>query len=72
MDTPLLPETRHGHRHGTDDAQAALPLAAAGVERHVWEGRYGPMLVEVRDGQVFVNGQWVQPAASLADPAAGR
>lgn len=72
MDTPLLPETRHGLRPDIDDAQAALPLAAAGVERHVWEGRYGPMLVEVRDGQVYVNGQWVQPAAGLPDPTTGR
>ena len=41
--------------------QAELPLATAGVLRYVWEGRYGPMLIEAVDGEVFVNGQRVVP-----------
>jgi hypothetical protein len=41
--------------------QAALPLAAEGVLRYVWHSRYGDMLIEVIDGQVFVNGSRVQP-----------
>jgi hypothetical protein len=27
-----------------------------------WDGRFGTMLIEVVDGQVFVNGQQVLPA----------
>lgn len=38
-----------------------LPLAADGVLRWVWQGRYGPMLIEVAGQQVLVNGQPVQP-----------
>lgn len=41
--------------------QAALPLAADGVARWVWESRFGAMLIEVAGGDVFVNGQKVQP-----------
>ena len=44
-----------------DDGQAALPLVAPGVQRWLWESRYGPMLIEVVRGQVFVNGQVVEP-----------
>lgn len=44
-----------------DDGQAALPLAAPGVQRWVWESRYGPILIEVIRGEVYVNGQWVKP-----------
>jgi hypothetical protein len=42
--------------------QLDLPLAAHGVQRHVWESRFGTMLVEVRNGQIFVNGRLVEPA----------
>ncbi len=40
------------------------PAGAAGqtVERHLWHGRFGSILVEVRDGQVYVDGEWVRPA----------
>lgn len=41
--------------------QADLPLATPEVQRWVWESRYGPMLIEVVRGQVFVNGQAVEP-----------
>jgi hypothetical protein len=50
--------------------QAALPLAADGVARWVWEGRYGAMLIEVMGGEVFVNGQRVEPHR-VEDRAAG-
>lgn len=46
-----------------DDHQAALPLASEGVQRWVWESRYGPMLIEVIDERVFVNGDLVEPHA---------
>ena len=44
------------------DPQASLPLETQGVLRHVWESRFGPMLIEVRDGRAYVNGQRVEPA----------
>ncbi|WP_298829473.1 hypothetical protein [uncultured Piscinibacter sp.] len=59
MNAPLLPEilTRQA-----PSAQADLPLASEGVQRYLWEGRFGPVLIEVKDGCVFVNGQVVEPA----------
>jgi len=42
--------------------QVDLPLAAEGVLRYVWEGRFGPMLIEVREGRAYVNGQVVETA----------
>ena len=46
----------------TETPQLDLPLAADGVLRYVWESRFGPMLIEVRGGQVLVNGAVVEPA----------
>ena len=43
--------------------QGDLPLAANGVLRYVWESRFGPMLIEVRDSKAYVNGQVVEPSA---------
>jgi hypothetical protein len=57
----LLPEVHVGQGH---TAEPELPLAADGVLRYVWHGRFGDMLVEVRDDQVFVNGKAVEPAAT--------
>jgi hypothetical protein len=45
-------------------------LAAHGVQRHVWESGFGTMLIEVRDGQIFVNGRLVEPAVGHG-PASG-
>ena len=42
--------------------QGDLPLAAEGVLRYIWESKFGPMLIEVTQGQVYVNGQPVAPA----------
>jgi hypothetical protein len=47
--------------------QAPLPLAAPGVLRQVWEGRWGSMLIEVVGDQVFVNGQRVEPHVPHVD-----
>jgi hypothetical protein len=44
-----------------EDPQQPLPLATDGVARWVWESRFGTMLIEVRDGAVFVNGARVVP-----------
>jgi hypothetical protein len=42
--------------------EPALPLASLGVQRFVWESRYGAILVEVAGDEVFVNGERVEPA----------
>lgn len=67
MNAPLLPEilTRL-----PDERQVPLPLAAEGVARHVWHGRFGPILVEVAGGEVFVNGQRVEPFNPPSAPEA--
>jgi hypothetical protein len=44
-----------------DDAQASLPLSTPGVQRWVWESRYGSMLIEVLGGDVYVNSRLVEP-----------
>lgn len=64
MNAPLLPEVLIGAQP-TD--QPALPLGAEGVQRYVWQSAFGPMLIEVRDGAAFVNGQRVLPIAELRD-----
>ena len=58
MNAPLLPEVLVRR---VDCAQTDLPLASEGVLRYLWEGRFGPMLIEVKDGKAFVNGQAVEP-----------
>lgn len=56
-----------------DDGQASLPLASAGVQRWVWESRYGPMLIEVIAGEIFVNGSRVEPhGATMPAPVLPR
>ena len=44
----------------TDEPE--LPLSAEGVLRYVWHGAYGDILIEVRDGETFVNGDRVDSA----------
>jgi len=66
MNAPLLPEVLLG----IDSSQEPqLPLASEGVLRYVWESRFGAMLIEVKDGAVFVNGQAVEPYVTAAHPA---
>jgi hypothetical protein len=48
-----------------ESPQPQLPLATEGIQRYVWESKYGPILIEVADGFAYVNGQRVEPA----DPA---
>jgi hypothetical protein len=64
VNSPLQPEVLT-RRAATP--QADLPLATAGVLRYAWESKFGPMLIEVRDGRAWVNGQAVEPA----EPPAG-
>ncbi len=63
MNAPLHPELLRAV-----PAQASLPLASPGVQRIVWAGRYGEMLIEVCDGRVRVNGDWVEPASPAPLP----
>ncbi len=51
--------------------QIDLPLASDGVLRYVWESRFGTMLIEARDGQIFVNGSLVEPADGRAGTTSG-
>ena len=46
-----------------DDDQLPLGLAAQGVVRYVWRSAFGPILIEVRDGVAFANGEAVTPIA---------
>ena len=50
------------HVGQTRSDQVELPLAAEGVLRYVWESRFGPILIEVKEGRSYVNGQPVQSA----------
>ena len=59
MNAPLLPEVL---RPLEPSPQAPLPLATEGVERYVWESRFGAILIEVVAGVVYVNTERVAPA----------
>jgi hypothetical protein len=67
MNAPLRPDV-FVRLHSSP--QLDLPLAADGVQRHVWESRFGTMLIEVRGGQIFVNGSRVE-LADAHQPASG-
>ena len=41
------------------DGAAHAVQQAEGVLRYVWHGRFGDMLIEVKDGVVLVNGEVV-------------
>jgi hypothetical protein len=58
MNAPLLPAILRG---AVPDLSPAAPLAAQGVRRYVWVGHFGTMLIEVKDGAAYVNGQRVEP-----------
>lgn len=60
MTQPFHPEQIHGD---PAPSQAALPLAAEGVQRFVWKMKHGDILIEILDGVTFVNGERVEPIA---------
>ena len=63
MNAPLLPEILLA----ADPGRAPmLPLVTEGVQRYVWESRFGTMLIEARDGAVYVNGLRVEPFVPAA------
>jgi hypothetical protein len=37
-------------------------LVAEGLQRVVWESRFGPVVIEVIGQQTYVNGRLVEPA----------
>jgi hypothetical protein len=59
MTSPVLPEIL---LRQDVSLQADLDLATEGVLRYVWSSSWGDMLIEARDGVVYVNGQRVDPA----------
>lgn len=62
---PLLPEVMLGLQPAD---QPNLELASDGVQRYVWHGAYGAMLIEVRDGAAYVNGKRVTSIHELRTP----
>ena len=62
MNAPVLPEVLLGPQRAD---QPALPLASEGVQRYLWESRFGPILIEVTQDGMFVNGDRVEPCAPL-------
>lgn len=44
-----------------DTEQGALPLETDGVQRVVWKLAQCDILIEVKDGLVYVNGDAVEP-----------
>lgn len=69
MNAPCLPEILLGAQ---PDDQSSLVLATDGIQRYVWQGAYGSMLIEARDGVAFVNGQRVLTLSELREPDAGQ
>ena len=63
MNAPLYPERLL--RLQADD-QLDLSLATSGVQRYVWDGRFGQMLIEVKEGRSYVNGEPVEPSPMAA------
>ncbi len=51
--TPLM-------RLDVADRQISLPLATSGIQRYVWESRFGEILIEVIGNLLYVNGQVVE------------
>ena len=47
-----------------DPGQLPLSLATDGVLRYVWQSAFGPILIEVREGTAYVNGE---PVTSIAE-----
>jgi hypothetical protein len=60
MNAPLHPEVLLRR----EPSQPEVALASEGVQRYVWESKFGEMLIEVSDGRVYVNGSLVVSAAS--------
>jgi hypothetical protein len=44
-----------------------LPLATLGIQRYVWQSRFGEILIEVIGDRSYVNGQAVEPLEAGAE-----
>jgi len=64
MNAPLLPEVLLGP-HPADEP--SLPLEREGVQSYVWESAFGAILIEIRDGVTYVNGERVVSAAEMRE-----
>ncbi len=64
MNAPLLPEILMAAEAADPEAPA---LTRVGAERYVWHSAFGSMLIEVRDGAAFVNGERVLPMSRLRE-----
>jgi len=42
----------------------AVPPAVEGIQSYLWGSRFGAMLIEVKDGVAYVNGQRVEPSTA--------
>ena len=58
MNAPVYPERL---LRPDDAGQVPLPLATLGIQRYVWESRFGEILIEVIGERSYVNGQAVEP-----------
>jgi len=58
MNAPLLPAVLR-----TAAPEPSEPPTARSAQSYLWEGRFGAMLIEVKGGVVYVNGQRVEPFA---------
>ena len=58
-----MSDTRHQERIvGADQTdQGALPFETEGVQRVVWKLAQCDILIEVKEGVVYVNGESVEP-----------
>ena len=61
MNAPLLPAILRAADPGPTPA---APLTDQGVQSYVWDSRFGAMLIEVKDGVAYVNGQRVEPVTA--------
>ena len=68
MKPPVFPEVLL-RRPGTPQE---LPLASEGVQRYLWESRFGPILIEVTADGMFVNGGRVEPFLPVQARASGK
>jgi hypothetical protein len=66
MNAPLRPEVLLRSAQEAPPPQQELPLASEGVQRYVWESRFGPMLIEVQGDEIFVNSQRVERCSPSA------
>lgn len=48
-----------------------LPASDDGEQRYIWESRFGPILIEIVGGSIFVNGSQVEQLIRNGTPGDG-